>query len=135
MKNTKVKPGQFGEALNDAIKQYSDAVVESLPDAVNAAAKKALKTLKSEAKSKIGGKTYVSSFKSKKTQSDSNITEYTLYSTRYRVAHLLEHGHVVRNQTGRVYGVTSAKPHWAPAEDAGIKELEEQIQKKVEETS
>ena len=133
MKNQKVKPGDLGEAIGDIIKQYSDEVVEAMPQCVQTAAKKGLKTLKSEAKGKIGGSKYVSSFKNKKTKSTSGLTEYTLYSTRYRVAHLLEHGHFIKNQTGRVYGVTQAKPHWSPAEDAAVKELEDQIQQKIEE--
>ena len=133
MSDIKCKPDEFAKALGNVIQQYSDAVVQSLPDAVNAAAKKGLKTLKAEAKKKINGSRYVSSFKNKKTQSTSGITEYTLYSTRYRVAHLLEHGHAIKNQTGKVYGVTSARPHWAPAENTAVKELEDQIQQKVEE--
>lgn len=133
MNNQRVKPGDLGEAVSSIIRQYTDEVVEALPEAVNAAAKKGLKILKSEAKAKIGGTKYTGSFKSKKTKSTSNETEYTLFSSRYRVAHLLEHGHVIKNQTGKAYGVTQAKPHWAPAEEAAAKELEDLIQKKVEE--
>lgn len=125
---TKVKPEQLGTAISDVIREYTDDVIRELPEACQQAAKKTVKALKSNA-SKIGGTgAYRKSFKSKKTAGDSNITTYTVYSTKYRIAHLLEHGHVIKNQTGRVYGVTAAKPHWAPAEQEGMEELEKLIE-------
>lgn len=130
---TKTNLSGFGDALGKIIQQYSDDVCRDLPEVVEDAAKFGVKTLKSKAKGAVGGTgKYTSSFKQKTTGSSSSSTEITIYSDRYQVAHLLEHGHVIKNQYG-VYGVTAARPHWAPAEQEAIEKLEELIQKKVEE--
>lgn len=131
MSSKTVKPGGLAEAIGDIIKEYSDDVVRAIPDAVKESAKVGVKSLKKHAAG-IGGTKYKGSFKSKKTKSTSSETEYTLYSTQYRVAHLLEKSHPIRNQTGNVYGMSVPVEHWAPAEQEAIEELEKQIEKKVE---
>lgn len=129
--NKTVKPDELTAAISDIIKEYSDDIVRAMPDAVKEAAKVGVKSLKKYA-SNIGGTKYKSSFKSKKTKSTSSQTEYTLYSTQYRVAHLLEKSHPIKNQTGRVYGMSVPREHWAPAEKEAIEALEDKIEKKVE---
>lgn len=133
-KKETVVPSELTGAIEDIIKEYSDEVVAKLPEIVKAAAKKTVKTLKKESGS-IGGTKYRGSFKSKKeATATSSTTKYVVYSTQYRLAHLLEHGHVIRNRPGGpVYGVTRAFPHWKPAEKAGIEQMEEDIRKAVEE--
>lgn len=127
-KSTTVKPNELCNAVEDIVKVYTDDVVAAMPDIVKAAAKKTVKALKKNASS-IGGSTYRRSFKSKKLASASSAeTSYVIYSTQYRLTHLLEHGHVIRNRAGGpTYGVTRAFPHWKPAEKAGIEEMESKI--------
>lgn len=127
MKNQTVKPGDLANALNSAIVQYSDELIRDIPEAVKEAAQETAKELKSQAGSLFKGTKYNKSFKTKKQTGPNGITTYTVYSTEYRLTHLLEHGHVIKNQTGRVYGMTQARPHWKPAEEAGIKLLEEKL--------
>lgn len=127
MRNKTVKPDGLADALTAAISQYSDDLIKNMPDAVKEAAKETAKELKNKAGSLFKGQKYAKSFKIKKQSGPNSITTYTVYSTEYRIAHLLEHGHVIKNQTGRVYGMTAAHPHWAPAEEAGIKSLEEKL--------
>ena len=51
--------------------------------------------------------------------------ELVVYSkSRYQLAHLLEHGHAKRGG-----GRTKASVHIAPAEEAGAKQLEDDIRK------
>lgn len=130
MSNVKCSASEFAKVLGNAIKQYSDDVVAELPDAVKEAATVGVKALKANASSAVGGTKYKNSFRKENTGSSSSMTSFTIYSTRYRVAHLLEHGHVIKNKHG-VYGVTQARPHWAPAEEEAIKALEDAIEKKI----
>ena len=53
--------------------------------------------------------------------------QVTVHSkNRYQIAHLLEHGHAKRGG-GRV----AARPHIAPAEENGIRQLEEEIERGI----
>lgn len=55
----------------------------------------------------------------------------TIYNKRhYRLTHLLEKGHVVRNQFG-TYGRAPAHPHIEPAEEWGERKLLEELQSKL----
>lgn len=132
MSNKTVTPDKLCDAIQDIVQQYSDEVVAQLPGIVKGAAKTTLKTLKKNAES-IGGTKYRGSFKSRKERSMSvSETTYTIYSTQYRLTHLLEHGHVIRNRPGGpVYGVTRAFPHWKPAEEAGIEEFNSKLEEAI----
>lgn len=127
MKNQTVKLDGLADALTSAISQYSDELIQNLPDAVKESAQETVKELKSKAGSLFKGTKYPKSFKTKKKTGHNGTTTYTVYSTEYRIAHLLEHGHVVRNQTGKEYGISPAHPHWQPAEEVGIQTLEEKL--------
>lgn len=128
-----VKPNELCKAVQDIITEYSDEVIADLPDIVKATAKKTVKLLKKEAAT-IGGNVYKNSFKIKKLPSPTlSGTTYVVYSTRYRLTHLLEHGHVIRNRPGGPsYGLTGAFPHWRPAEEAAIEEMQEKIREAIQ---
>lgn len=130
MQGIKVSPGGLGGAVSDILRQYSDDIVKEMPEAVKQAAKTAVKQLKGSAPSRTGK--YKGSFKTKTTESTSSLTTVEVYSSKPGLPHLLEFGHVIRNRTGKVYGVTRAFPHWAPAEEAASEELEKLIREKAE---
>lgn len=50
--------------------------------------------------------------------------------TKYRLTHLLERGHVAKNQYGE-YGRVAAKPHIAPAEERGIEEFMRKLEREL----
>lgn len=133
MSTKTVTPNELCDAVQDIVKEYSDELVAKIPDIVKGAAKKTVKALKKNAES-IGGTKYRGSFKSKKSSAlISGETTYVVYSTQYRLTHLLEHGHVIRNRAGGpVYGMTRAFPHWKPAEQEGIDEIDEKIREAIE---
>ena len=126
----RIKPEQLGDVINEILCDYADAVVTSSKEAVEETGKMAAKVAQSYA-SRIGKGKYAKSIKSKTTKSDSFGTEVTVYSTQYRIAHLLEHGHVVKVH-GKVVGVARAFPHFAPAEASAETMLEQKIKQAIQ---
>ena len=118
----------MGDAIQKMLDAYRDEAIEGTNEAVIAAGDTVVSEIAAGASSKFNGKAYAGSWVSKVTQKTAFGTHVTVYSpTHYRIAHLLENGHAKRGG-GRV----AARPHIAPAEQKGIQQLEEDIQKALE---
>jgi len=112
---------ELANAVMEGLEEYADLATDSMKTAV----KKSAKTVKSEISANAPRKTgkYASSWTTKTTNETANALEITVHSKkRYQLAHLLEHGHAKRNG-----GRTAAQVHIAPAEQAGIEQLENEI--------
>lgn len=114
MSNRKVTPENLGAAIEEILTDYAHEVVTDTKEAVEATGKLAAETAQAYA-SRIGRGKYAKSIKSKTESSTSFGTTVVVYSTQYRIAHLLEHGHVVK-KNDKVVGTARAFPHFAPAE-------------------
>ena len=116
---------RMAAAIAEGLTEYAELTAEN----VKAAVKKSAKTVKDEIGSNAPVRTgkYAGSWKTKNTKETSSSLEVTVYSpTRYMLAHLLEHGHAKRGG-GRV----AARPHIAAAEQHGIRQLEEEIERSL----
>ena len=78
------------------------------------------KQIESTAPKKTGK--YSKSWAVKKTRETSDSIQIVVHSKRYQLTHLLEFGHAKRGG-----GRTRAFPHIAPAEENGIRQLEDEI--------
>lgn len=119
----KVKIDALAEAVMKELTEYADLATVDM----KAAVKKAGNTVKTQIQSTAPKDTgaYGKSWSVKNTKETSKSLEVTVYSrNRYQLAHLLEFGHAKRGG-GRVAG----RSHIAPAEEAGIKELESEIER------
>lgn len=111
--------------MNINVEQLADAVVQGLEEyhvytmeQVEQAAKKAANTVKNQIAATAPQRTgaYAKSWKVTKQFQNSNSIRLVVHSkTHYRLAHLLEHGHVTRNHRTTV----PAQSHIAAAERAG----------------
>ena len=127
----KVKVEEFGAAVLELLEDYADDVSGKMPMAVETVAQHTgQKVREAITASGIKGTKYKNSIAVKVTKGRL-LASATIYSPKhYRLTHLLEHGHVLKAH-GKTYGTTRAFPHWAPAEQAAIKELESTIKKAV----
>lgn len=106
--------------------EYADLATEDMKKAVKKAGATVRKEIQENAPKDTGD--YAKSWSVKNMKETANSLEVVVHSrNRYQLAHLLEFGHAKRGG-GRVPG----KAHIAPAEEKGVRELEQEIQKALE---
>ena len=118
------------QSMADDIKRYMDEysrlAASEMKEAVKTAANEAKKNVEANAPVRSGK--YAKSWAVKKTKENSTALELTLHSkTQYRLTHLLEFGHALRNG-----GRTEGQVHIAPAERLAEQTLETEIRKRLE---
>ena len=117
---------RMAEEIMKGLTEYADLATEDVKKAVKKAGTAVRRDIETNAPKATGN--YAKSWPVNTTKETSNSLEVTVHSrNRYQLSHLLEHGHAKRGG-GRV----PAKPHIAAAEQAGIEQLEKEIQKALE---
>lgn len=120
---TKVAIGGLANAVMKELNDYAQAATEDVKKAVKNAGTAVRKDIQANAPTDTGA--YAKSWSVKNVSETSHSLEVVVYSrNRYQMAHLLEFGHAKRGG-GRVPG----RAHIAPAEEAGIKQLEAEIER------
>lgn len=121
----KVQIGGLTDAIMETLEDYADLAAEDVKQAVREAGETVKKEISAHAPRNTGD--YAKSWAVKKTKETSSSLTLTVHSrNRYQLAHLLEFGHAKRGG-GRVPG----KIHIAPAEEKGIRQLEEEIERRL----
>ena len=121
--NQRVSADRMAEAVMEGLLEYAELAADVMKDCV----KKAGNTVKKETQAGAPVRTgkYKKSWAVKRQRETSNTLEVVVHSrNRYQLTHLLEKGHAKRGG-GRVKAI----PHIAPAEQKGIRELEEGIKR------
>ena len=121
--NRRVSVDQMADVIMDGLMEYAELAADVMKGRV----KKAGNTVKKETQAGAPVKTgrYKKSWAVKRQRETSNVLEVVVHSRdRYQLTHLLEKGHAKRGG-GRVKAV----PHIAPAEEKGVRELEEGIKR------
>lgn len=117
-----ISPEKLADAVMEGLQEYASLTTEKLKEAVDYAAKEAKKELH-EISPKDTGR-YSKSWTVKKVSETSNTVDMAVHSPKhYRLTHLLEYGHVLR-QGGR----TRPRPHIEKAQE----HAEEAVMKRVE---
>ena len=126
MSVNKVSVSELADAVMEGLVEYAELATEDMKAAVKKAGHTVRKEIQAGAPVKTGA--YRKSWAVKTTRETSSFMEVTVHSrNRYQLAHLLEFGHAKRGG-GRVSG----SPHIAPAEEKGIRQLEDEIKKALE---
>ena len=121
----RVSIDELAEAVMDGLREYADLATADMKAAVKRAGKAVKSDIQVNAPRDTGD--YAKSWAVKKTKETSSSLTLTVHSkNRYQLAHLLEYGHAKRGG-GRVEG----KTHIAPAEEKGIRQLEEEIERSL----
>ena len=114
---------EMADAINEGLKEYATLASTEVKKAVRKSAKTVKDQISANAPSRTGA--YKGSWMATKQSESSQSLQMVVHSkNRYQLAHLLEKGHAKRGG-GRVAG----RPHIAPAEQAGIEQLQSLIEK------
>ena len=118
-----VSVDELASAINEGLQEYATLAAAGVKSAVRKSAKTVKEQIEAGAPTRTGH--YKSSWVATKQEESSQSLQMVVHSKdRYQLAHLLEHGHAKRGG-GRVAG----RPHIAPAEQAGIEQLQSLIEK------
>ena len=115
---------QMAEILDGYDKEVREAVEKDIEKVARDTAKKLRQTSPKESGE------YAKNWAVKNDRRSKTTIVYNKAPT-YRLTHLLENGHVVRNQYG-TWGRASAEPHIAPAEQEAVKDLVRKVEEDIE---
>lgn len=123
-------------AIVEVINEYGDDVYKVLGDCVDEVTKEATEKLQGVDTFRTSGHAggpYSGDW-TNETVTDTRINkkEVVYNEDNYRLTHLLENGHVIRNGTGRTFGRTGKFPHIVPVSDWAEKELPQLVKRKLE---
>lgn len=123
----------LSKEITDILNSYSDEVREVVDATTQQEGYKAVSRVKRAIDGAgIKGNKYKKSIaaKSEKGRLYNTVTIHAR-APHYRLTHLLENGHVIRNKYG-TYGRTKARPHWEVAEKETVEAYTESIISAVE---
>ena len=119
-----IKIDQLADTVMKGMEEYAKLAAEDLKKDVQKAGKTVKQQIERTAPKKTGK--YSKSWAVKKTRETSDSIQIVVHSKRYQLTHLLEFGHAKRGG-GRV----AARPHIAAAEEAGLEQLEREIERSL----
>ena len=111
--------------LGDILDEYRDQVAEAVQDAIPDVADDTVRELESTSPKRTGE--YARSWDTWKEEKSRFLTKYRVYNHKYRLTHLLEYSHALRNG-----GRSTPQPHIQPAEEHAVERLEKVITEAIE---
>jgi len=118
------------DQLAEIFDAYNKEFKRKVNNSVDTVGKEAVAKLKATSPKKTGD--YAKGWRLKRERGSNGINDVTIHNaTDYRLTHLLENGHVIRNKKG-TYGRTSGIKHIAPVEDYFNSEVVEEIKRELE---
>ena len=116
------------DQLAEILDGYDKEVREAVEKDIEKVAKDTAKKLKQTSPKESGE--YAKNWAVKNDRRSKTTIVYNKAPT-YRLTHLLEKGHVIRNQYG-TWGRTGAEPHIAPAEQEAVADLVKKVEEDIE---
>lgn len=114
-------------SIKKVLDDYEGRVNENLAEAVKKVSAAGAKAVAAEAKSKFKGKTYAAGWTSR-LETGRLSTQGVIYNkSEPGLPHLLEHGHLSKNGTQRVFGTVPGRPHIAPVEEKIVEDFEKEV--------
>lgn len=114
----------FSVQISEILDKYEEEVKRTANEVFNEVSKETAQRLKATSPRQSGR--YARGWKVT-VKPFHEVNEYVVHNTRYQLTHLLENGHVIRNQYG-TYGRTRPQKHIEPAEQWAQQEATRRIE-------
>lgn len=122
---------RFSADIAGILEEYADDVQGNLEDIVKEVGKKGAKAVKAQAQASVDGKKYASGWTSQVEVTRLGATATIYNKAQPGLAHLLEHGHVSRNGTGRTFDPVKGREHIAPVEEELVADFQKELEKRL----
>ena len=123
---------KLSDAISAILNDYAEEIGDNVGEIAVELGKKGVKTLKQQSRAEFpkGTGEYAKGWKSQ-VDRGRMATTVTIYNDHYSLPHLLEHGHVTRNGTGREYGTVPGREHIKPVADKLVETFEREVVSKL----
>lgn len=123
---------KLAEDIGKILDEYQDDIKGNVTEIVTESAKKGAQALRRASKQATKAHTgnYAEGWTSQVYKGRLS-TEAVIYNNHPALPHLLEHGHVTRNGTGRTYSPTPAHEHIAPISDQIVETFTREVTNKL----
>lgn len=123
----------FAATVERYLNQYGAAALDAVSEAVEEVSTEAVKKLRTESAAAYGSGEYSKGWT--RTVERGRMTTTAIVHGKkptYRLAHLLEYGHVSKNGTGRTFGTVPGRAHIEPVATWAAEEAADRIINKLE---
>lgn len=123
----------FAEIVQGYLQRYGVECADALSEAITEVSAESVKKLRQESAAKFGKGDYASGW-TRTLERGRMQTVATVHGKKptYRLAHLLENGHVSSNGTGRTFGTVPGREHIAGVAEWAADETVDRIVQKME---
>lgn len=123
---------QMADAISSILDEYKDSIDENVGEIVTQLGRKGAQALKKESRQAFpkGTGEYAQGWKSQVERGRMNTTA-VIYNEHPGLPHLLEHGHVTRNGTDRIYGEVQGREHIEPVADNLVETFEREVMSRL----
>lgn len=131
-KSRKTTIDKLDDAVNKILAEYQGSIEENLDIITKQMGQKGATALRNQSRQSLEQHTgnYAKgwTYGFRKTRRYANVT---IYNDHYSLPHLLEHGHLIKNGTGRVYGTVKGREHIKPIADEIVSKYQEEVISKL----
>lgn len=122
------KTSSVSVQMSELLEEFKGDVEDATNSAIDSVSREAVQKLKNTSPKRPGGGEYANGWTRKK--GNGRVHDVTIYNRKYQLTHLLENGHVIRNEYG-TFGRTNGIKHIAPVEEWASNELPSEIERKL----
>lgn len=126
-----IQPDDLASAIMDNLRAYTDEVTDGIKKAEDLTAKECKSNLEADSPAGVTHK-YKKGWKVTVTYESAMEKRTVIHNKEYRLTHLLENGHVIRNEeNGASYGRTRAFPHIKKNEEKANADFERRVEEVI----